>query len=155
MSSNSNFEITHGGAGWVGQVGPVSQPAPPTGPTCPTNWPILPLLRQSTEVAFTLTNAVSKIFGQTSAAILILKDMSVMIYQSRHNERCFLFDSHSRNDKGMPTHNGKSILMTFEDSSDLVLSASQMLQNWYTSKSLEWKQCQLYKECCLIMTAAH
>ena len=77
-------------------------------------------LRQSTEVAFTLTDAVSKIFGQTSATILILKDMSAMIYQSRHNERCFLFDSHSRNNKGMPTHNGKSILMTSEDSSDLV-----------------------------------
>ncbi|GFO41277.1 hypothetical protein PoB_006778200 [Plakobranchus ocellatus] len=75
---------------------------------------------QSHELVFTLADGVNKVFQQKCTAILIMKDMSVMIHaQCKEDDTCFVFDSHARGNNGLPAATGKSVLIKFRDSSDL------------------------------------
>ncbi|GFO49484.1 tigger transposable element-derived protein 6-like protein [Plakobranchus ocellatus] len=75
---------------------------------------------QSHELVFTLADGVNKVFQQKCTAILIMKDMSVMIHACKEDGTCFVFDSHARGNNGLPAATGKSVLIKFRDSSDLV-----------------------------------
>ena len=48
-----------------------------------------------------------------------MKGLSVMINR-REDGACFLFDSHARDNQGMPSSTGKSVLIRFKHTLDLV-----------------------------------
>ncbi|XP_070190953.1 uncharacterized protein [Littorina saxatilis] len=75
--------------------------------------------RQLSEAAVGLDAALRKALQDYGTALVVLKQSSVMIHQDQHG-RWFLFDSHARNMKGMPSARGKSILITFTDFVELV-----------------------------------
>ncbi|GFO24143.1 hypothetical protein PoB_005064800 [Plakobranchus ocellatus] len=62
---------------------------------------------QSHELVFTLADGVNKVFQQKCTAILIMKDMLVMIHACKEDGTCFVFDSHARGNNGLPAATGK------------------------------------------------
>ncbi|GFO45468.1 delta-like protein [Plakobranchus ocellatus] len=65
-----------------------------------------------------------------NGAIVILKDTSMMVHKDPES-RIWLFDSHSRNEDGMPEPDeiGKSILINLKDMADLNLYCAMIIYN--------------------------
>ncbi|KAK7095599.1 hypothetical protein V1264_004989 [Littorina saxatilis] len=74
--------------------------------------------------AFSLSGAIKRAFDNFPSMILVLKETSVMIHKS--TDSFWLFDSHSRNQNGMPSANGKGVLMKFQDLDDLLKFLTEM-----------------------------
>ncbi|GFN91575.1 herpesvirus tegument, n-terminal conserved region domain-containing protein [Plakobranchus ocellatus] len=79
------------------------------------------------QAATSINEAISQVFERHPSAIVILKDTSMMIHKVPES-RIWLFDSHSRNEDGMPAPDeaGKSIPINLKDMADLNLYMAQL-----------------------------
>ena len=84
--------------------------------------------QQHVPQALTLKEAVNQIFGSFASAILILGTNSMMVHTDAEG-KCYLFDSHSRDQNGIPCPDGKGILLTFPDVNNLILYLHQLAAN--------------------------
>ncbi|GFN83351.1 Jerky-like protein [Plakobranchus ocellatus] len=83
---------------------------------------------QLSQAAPSINEAISQGFERHPSAIVILKDTSMMIHKDPES-RIWLFDSHSRNEDGMPAPDevGKSILINLKDMADLNLYCAMII----------------------------
>ena len=75
--------------------------------------------QQMSEEATGIEDAVQRVFLEQSAAILIIKDSSVMVCRDKDGI-VFVFDSHARDQNGLPSADGKAVLMKLKDQDDLL-----------------------------------
>jgi hypothetical protein len=74
---------------------------------------------------------VEQLFERAPAAILIWKDTATLLHKTPSPETfgC-VFDSHARNNRGLPSPRGKAILMQFAIVDDLICYLSSFVAQY-------------------------
>ena len=74
---------------------------------------------------------VVQLFERAPAAILVWKDSATLLHKtSSPGTFCCVFDSHARNDRGLPSPRGKAILLQFSNADELACYLSTFVAQY-------------------------